>query len=307
MHEHDKETWIDLIENYKKFALLWDPTHKDYSDQNLRQKAYEKLLKLYKNIDSEATCLHVKKKLNNMKTTYNREKKKMNSCQEKGIKYTPNLWYFSHFSFLDKNVVKTQERQKYFHFNRYDNKIYLEMSPLKRKRVDANGSCTPKSEADVTEYYLNIEPIHSSEEDNTQNTEPSLPSHLHIQVQSPRIQNIFTSQENTIYNQSLHSLPEHKNKISPDERLRDLLEKQENFVGTVSKMLTKEQDDWEVIGKALGLQLSRLSGRQKTIARKLINDIIYFGMRNELAVESYVDVNEVMEDKDVVYVDLDLS
>lgn len=300
MHEHQKQTWIELIENYKNLTLLWDPKHTDYSDQRLRQKAYDKLLKIYKTIDSKATLSHFKKKFDNMRTTYNRERKRMKGCKVEGVIYTPNLWYFKHLSFLDKILETPEESERYFHFNRYDNKIYLETSPLKRKRVDINSSSTPKSQSVKVkpEYYLNIEPIQSSGEENTQNTSPSLPSQLRIKVQSPRIQNTF----------SLRDVQENKkSQMSPDNRLRDLLQKQENFVGTVSQMLTKEQEDWEVIGKSIGLQLSSLEEKQGTIARKLINDVIFFGSMDKLTVESYINVNEMISDNDekehFVYVD----
>ncbi|XP_063369278.1 uncharacterized protein LOC134657647 [Cydia amplana] len=294
MHEHHKQTWIELIENYRKLALLWDRKHKDYSNRHLREEAFEKLLKIYKRIDSKATSLNFKNKLDIMRTTYNRERKRMNGCKVEGVVYTPNLWYFNHLSFLDKALETLEEKETYFHFNRYNNKIYLETSPLKRKRVDINSSSTPKSQAEVvkSEYYLNIEPIQSSEEENTQKTPPPLPNRLRIKVESPRIKNTF----------SLRDLENKKSRMSPDNRLRDLLEKQEHFVGTVSKMLTKEQEDWEVIGKSIGLQLSSLEEKQRAIARKLINDVIFFGSMDKLTVESYINVNEKMPDNEIEHV-----
>ncbi|XP_063541992.1 uncharacterized protein LOC134750685 [Cydia strobilella] len=304
MHEHHKQTWIELIENYRKLTLLWDRQHKDYSNQRLRGEAYQKLLKIYKTIDSKATLLNFKNKLDIMTTTYNRERKRMNGCKAEGVIYIPNLWYYKYLRFLDKTLKTPEEKERYFELNRYNNvnnKIYLE-TPLKRKRVDMNSSSTPKSQAGEVKpgYSLNIEPIQSSEEENNPQP-PSQPSQLRIKVQSPRIENTF----------SLRDL-EHKNRqMSPDNRLLDLLEKQENFVGTVSKMLTPEQRDWEFIGKSIGLRLSSLEGKQRTIARKLINDVIFFGSIDKLTVESNINLNKKMpdnhEEEHLIFVDIDSS
>ncbi|XP_063389592.1 uncharacterized protein LOC134675316 [Cydia fagiglandana] len=290
MHEHHKQTWIELIENYRKSPLLWDRKHKDHSNRRLRKEAFEKLLRIYKTIDSKATLLNFMNKLDIMRITYNRERKRMNACKAEGVIYRPNLWYFNNLSFLDKTLEVPEEKKRYFRFNRYNNKIYLKTSPSKRKRVDINSSSRPKSQTDEVKsgYYLNIEPIQSSEKENGQNTSPSLPRQLHIKVQSPRIQNTF----------SLQDLENKNSRMSPDNRLRDLLTKQENFIGTVSKLLTNEQEDWEVIGKSIGLQLSFLEEKQRTIARKLINDVIFFGSMDKLTVESYINVNEKMSDND---------
>lgn len=49
---------------------------------------------------------------------------------------------------------------------------------------------------------------------------------------------------------------------------------------------TEEMAETDAFGRALGLQLSGLSAMQKTIAEKLISDIIYYGRLDKLTTKT---------------------
>lgn len=49
-------------------------------------------------------------------------------------------------------------------------------------------------------------------------------------------------------------------------------------------------EDWEVMGRSIGLQLRDINAKQLTIASKLISDTIYFAKLNRLSEESHVDI-----------------
>lgn len=51
-----------------------------------------------------------------------------------------------------------------------------------------------------------------------------------------------------------------------------------------------KSEDWEVMGRSIGLQLRDISQKQLTIASKLISDAIYFAKLNRLSEESHIDI-----------------
>lgn len=73
----EREVTIELLEQYKEFRFLWDNTDDKYSHKDSRQNALSILLDIYKKIDKTATIAILKKKIENMRATYNRERKKV--------------------------------------------------------------------------------------------------------------------------------------------------------------------------------------------------------------------------------------
>ncbi|XP_063629863.1 uncharacterized protein LOC134801264 [Cydia splendana] len=104
MGESVKQTWLDFIDAFRKARLLWDPQDQHRTCKVLRTEAYEKLLEKYKNIDENADLMDMKNRLANMRTTFNRERKKVIDSIQNGDTrvHQPTLWYFDIFnSFLD--------------------------------------------------------------------------------------------------------------------------------------------------------------------------------------------------------------
>jgi len=73
----NKDFWEDFIELYRNHSCLWNVKCKDYSNKIKRNSSYEILLKKLKEIYPEATTELLKKKINNMRTTFRRELKKV--------------------------------------------------------------------------------------------------------------------------------------------------------------------------------------------------------------------------------------
>lgn len=51
-----------------------------------------------------------------------------------------------------------------------------------------------------------------------------------------------------------------------------------------------KDDEWEIIGKAIGLQLRGLDIKQLTIAQKLISDAIYYAKFGLLSQQAYINL-----------------
>lgn len=68
-----------------------------------RTKAYQELLELYKTVDTEATVESVKHKINNMKSAFRKELKRVKISNRSSSSadeiYTPSLWYYDLYLF----------------------------------------------------------------------------------------------------------------------------------------------------------------------------------------------------------------
>lgn len=97
----------DFIDLYRKHKCLWKIKDAAYANRSLRMKAYEELLELYKAVDNEATVEMVKQKINNMRSAFRKELKKVKMSKRTGTSadeiYTPSLWYYDSLLFTADN------------------------------------------------------------------------------------------------------------------------------------------------------------------------------------------------------------
>ncbi|KAL4720909.1 hypothetical protein ACJJTC_005648 [Scirpophaga incertulas] len=107
----ERDILIKLLELY--FPCLWDLSHKDYANRDARNQAYLIMLNVFKKNDSAATLKTLKTKLDNMRTSYKRERKKVEASKTSGAGndevHLPSLWYYEHLSFLDEKTTPTTE------------------------------------------------------------------------------------------------------------------------------------------------------------------------------------------------------
>lgn len=93
----------DFIDIYRKHKCLWKVKHSTYSNKALRTKAYQELLDLYKTVEEDATVETVKHKINNMRSAFRKELKKVKSSKRTGTSpddiYIPSLWYYDSLLF----------------------------------------------------------------------------------------------------------------------------------------------------------------------------------------------------------------
>jgi hypothetical protein len=77
---NDMRTWYtqfitEFIEIYKSFPCLYDIKIKEYSNKQLKNTAYGKLVDKLKEVDASATKNSVVKKISNMPSSYRKELK----------------------------------------------------------------------------------------------------------------------------------------------------------------------------------------------------------------------------------------
>ena len=66
----------EFIELYRSFPCLWKIKSHEYSDRNKKDLAYAELVKKYKEFDPSAERNTVVKKINALRTVYNKGKAK---------------------------------------------------------------------------------------------------------------------------------------------------------------------------------------------------------------------------------------
>ncbi|CAG5019283.1 unnamed protein product [Parnassius apollo] len=79
---------------------------------------------------------------------------------------------------------------------------------------------------------------------------------------------------------------------SPQKKKRvtkaSLLQKHESLINTAGKLLHKKEEEWEIIGKGIDLQLKDLNKRQFYRAQKIIHDTLYYAQMGMLTEHSSV-------------------
>ncbi|XP_063537581.1 uncharacterized protein LOC134746939 [Cydia strobilella] len=91
-----------VIETYRKLPFLWKKEHEEYSNKAVREEGYKELLDIYQNWDEESTITTLKKKIDNLRSNYLKEHKKVVASERAGGKvHVPSLWYYNLLTFLN--------------------------------------------------------------------------------------------------------------------------------------------------------------------------------------------------------------
>lgn len=93
-----KEVMTNFIEIYKCHPCLWKIKSREYTNRNLKNAAYDKLVEFCKNFNPDANRDYVVKKIQNFRGSFRKEMKKMEDSKRSGAGadeiYAPTLWYF---------------------------------------------------------------------------------------------------------------------------------------------------------------------------------------------------------------------
>ncbi|VEN45909.1 unnamed protein product, partial [Callosobruchus maculatus] len=92
-HANSEEFIRNFIEIYYRHPALWKIKSRSYSDRKLKEAGYNELIELYKTVDSSANAETVKKKINNLRSAFRKEHKKVKRSTSSNV-YKPTLWYY---------------------------------------------------------------------------------------------------------------------------------------------------------------------------------------------------------------------
>lgn len=106
-----KEFIRHFIEVYKSYPCLWKVRSKDYTNKNLKNKTYEKLVEVCKTIYPDANKDYVIKKIQSFRGSFRKEAKKVAESMRSGAGaddvYVPTLWYYDLLLFTSDQEIPT--------------------------------------------------------------------------------------------------------------------------------------------------------------------------------------------------------
>ncbi|KAJ8930678.1 hypothetical protein NQ314_016492 [Rhamnusium bicolor] len=117
VRSYSKSFITDFIEVYKSMPCLWQIKSKEYSDRNKKECSVSKTGRKIKGgyyfvVEADANRDLVTKKINSLRSFYRKEKKKVWDSVKSGAGtedvYSPTLWYYDLFKFLDDQETPRQ-------------------------------------------------------------------------------------------------------------------------------------------------------------------------------------------------------
>lgn len=103
LRKYSREFLVEFIDLYKSLPVVWKIKSKEYSNRDKKTQAYEILVRKWNEVEPSADRDFVTKKINNMRSVYRRELKKINT-EYSGMGTdevpSPSLWYFHLLDFL---------------------------------------------------------------------------------------------------------------------------------------------------------------------------------------------------------------
>ncbi|PIO12092.1 hypothetical protein AB205_0212650 [Aquarana catesbeiana] len=100
---NDREFLAKFIDMFRELSCLWQVNHPFFNKLRKRKAALEKLLQFVKPMIPTADITYLKAKIDGMRSTYPRERKKVQNFQRSGAAddvYVPRLWYYDRLHFL---------------------------------------------------------------------------------------------------------------------------------------------------------------------------------------------------------------
>ncbi|CAB3224878.1 unnamed protein product [Arctia plantaginis] len=122
-------------------------------------------------------------------------------------------------------------------------------------------------------------------------TEPCRPGTVTLdEIQWSPEMSASTSSEQIINTEICEKeVPKVSTKISqPKKQKMSIQSRQEKLLDSAQILMTRQDDDWDIIGKSIGVQLKNLSTHQQPIAQKIINDALFYGKLGKLTDESII-------------------
>lgn len=100
----DRDFTLLLISLYKDATILWDIKARDYKDKNKKNMALTNMVDILKRYKSNFSIEELKKKINLLRTNFNREHTKYKNSIKSGMGasevYSPKLFYYNDLMFI---------------------------------------------------------------------------------------------------------------------------------------------------------------------------------------------------------------
>lgn len=91
----------EFLALYRSLPCLWKMQCKEYANREMKTEAYKLMVRKLAELEPDATRGSVIRKINNIRSNYRKEKRKVLACRAEGVHYVPTLWYYPLMGFLD--------------------------------------------------------------------------------------------------------------------------------------------------------------------------------------------------------------
>lgn len=93
-----RQLWREFLNMFVSMPCLWKVKSDEYSDRDMRNKCFQQLGNMCREIEPAASKEFVQKKINSYRTTFRKEHKKVIDSKKSGTGtddlYKPSLWYY---------------------------------------------------------------------------------------------------------------------------------------------------------------------------------------------------------------------
>ncbi|KAJ8981612.1 hypothetical protein NQ317_011894 [Molorchus minor] len=241
----------DFIDIYRSCPCLWKVKSPDYKDKYLKDAAYLELINFCKvNVNRDANKDFVFKKIQNMRSAFRKESKKVAASKKSGAVgvevYQPALWYY-------KNLIFTTEQEESTHdLANINDEESISANDIKYEDDDSNS---------IDELDVEGEDFGEEQTYELDSTENSVSQTTNKQAKRP----------------SEYLTPSNK-KVSTAERDLKFMELCQHALGKTNV----EPTEHELVGITIGKKLKRMDPIQAIYAEQLINKILTKGLLRTL-------------------------
>ncbi|XP_054259939.1 uncharacterized protein LOC128994012 [Macrosteles quadrilineatus] len=236
--EKENQCLEEFISVYQSEKCLWKVKSADYHDRMKKEAAYGRLIEVWKQVDPNCNKSTVLKKINNLRSSYRKELKKVREATKSGASaedvYLPKLWYYNLLHFLDDQETPRQSRSN--------------LSEDEQVGNNENEESTPS--VDVHDDSMRIAPSEDIEVHDIEST--ALPASSNSNVNRSKVSSRPKPADNvTLTHEVLTTVQNHfKTPKNPDDR-------------------------FDAFGKTIALKLRELPNDQRRWAEKFINDVLF--------------------------------
>ncbi|RUS72024.1 hypothetical protein EGW08_020208, partial [Elysia chlorotica] len=250
-----KENILHFIKHYQALPALWNVKSKEYSNKLARELAYAKLIKFCSKFDSSADKEFVVKKINNLRSAYRKELKKVQASKSDAGSndnevYEPKLWYFPYLLFIQDQEVPSAGMDDF-------DSIPLDSLLSQSSRLSGVSSSQ-------------MSPVASFS--NASQTQGQFPGASHSHTQGPYPTSSYRSSPKGCFNRPPYKEPESKRSNKRKN------EDEEIFHAHRARLLHPTTppplDENESFGQTIGLLLRNTSKEQGIYARKLMYEVM---------------------------------
>ncbi|XP_030382412.1 uncharacterized protein LOC115629943 isoform X1 [Scaptodrosophila lebanonensis] len=309
------EYWQEFFRLYRSMPELWLTKSECYRNRALKARSYQRLLDHMRTHEPSANIHTLKRKINNFRTSYRRELRKMRRCKANGTdeeQYVPTLWYFKELDFLYD--MELMDDTDYLGGPDTENEVEQEqlssisISPVLLPRpkrdhkmlelVDASDAIDlVQFTGDMEDDDIFAEPF-SVEEDvleldgDIEHVEESSPSvRVKSELKSENqttidyIQSPEPEAEPSTAETSRQSGKERRRRhSSADESVSDVLQQKKRRLNLHNAQ--KIDNECDIIGKRMAVHFRNMRMDQRLFAERIISEVLIFGRMNRLSLDA---------------------